>query len=147
MEKSQIIARLPYSDPFLFVDDIVHIDENGVEGHYTLMESLAFYKGHFKTNPVTPGVILTEIMAQIGVVSLGIFLLDKNFTTSAAIALTSMETEFFKPVFPNEKVTDFSKKIYFRFGKLKCSVRMVNATGETVCSGMISGMITTKPAS
>ena len=141
MNKEQIIPKLPYSKPFLFVDEIVHIDVNGVEGTYTFDENLDFYKGHFKDYPVTPGVILTEVMAQIGLVCLGIFLLDDTFNSSTSIALTSSEIEFLKPVFPKEKVTVISEKIYFRFGKLKCKVLLKNQNGEVVCSGIIAGMI------
>ena len=141
MTKDEIISKLPYSKPFLFVDELSHIDENGVEGYYTFDENLDFYKGHFKDNPITPGVILTEVMAQIGLVCLGIFLLDDLFSKTTSIALTSIEVEFIKPVFPTEKVTVISKKIYFRFGKLKCNVVMKNEKEEVVCSGIIAGMI------
>ena len=141
MKKEEIISKLPYSKPFLFVDDLLHIDENGVEGTYTFDENLDFYKGHFKDNPITPGVILTEVMAQIGLVCLGIYLLNGTFNKDTAIALTSNEIEFSKPVFPNEKVTVISEKLYFRFGKLKCKVLMKNEKEEVVCSGTIAGMI------
>jgi len=143
MTKQEIISKLPYSKPFLFVDELLHIDENGVEGTYTFDENLDFYKGHFKNNPITPGVILTEVMAQIGLVCLGIYLLNDTFNKDTAIALTSNEIEFSKPVFPNEKVTVVSEKMYFRFGKLKCKVTMKNEKGEVVCSGTIAGMILT----
>jgi 3-hydroxyacyl-[acyl-carrier-protein] dehydratase len=141
MTKKEIISKLPYSKPFLFVDELLHIDENGVEGTYTFDENLDFYKGHFKDNPVTPGVILTEVMAQIGLVCLGIYLLNNTFNKNASIALTSTDIEFLKPVFPIEKVTVISEKIYFRFGKLKCKVEMKNEKGEEVCRGIIAGMI------
>lgn len=141
MRKEDIIAKLPYSKPFLFVDELLQIDENRVEGCYTFDENLDFYKGHFKDNPITPGVILIEAMAQIGLVCLGIYLLNDTFNKNTSIALTSTETEFLKPVFPTEKVRVVSEKIYFRFGKLKCKVMMQNEKGETVCSGTIAGMI------
>ena len=141
MTNKEIIAKLPYSKPFLFVDEIVVIDENGVEGNFTFDGNLDFYKGHFKDNPITPGVILTEVMAQIGVVCLGIFLLNNKFNKKTLIALSSNEIEFIKPVYPNEKVTVFSEKIFFRFGKLKCKVKMINAKKEEVCSGTIAGML------
>ncbi len=141
MKKEEIISKLPYSKPFLFVDELLQIDENGVEGCYTFDENLDFYKGHFKDNPITPGVILTEVMAQIGLVCLGIYLMNDTFNKSTSIALTSTEIEFLKPVFPNEKVKVISAKIYFRFGKLKCKVMMKNEKGEIVCSGTIAGMI------
>lgn len=140
MTTKEIISKLPYSKPFLFVDEIININENGVEGNFTFDENLDFYKGHFKDNPITPGVILIETMAQIGLVSLGIFLL-KNQSESFNFALTSSEIEFLKPVYPNEKVTVISKKIYFRFGKLKCKVKMLNSKSEEICSGTIAGMI------
>jgi 3-hydroxyacyl-[acyl-carrier-protein] dehydratase len=141
MKFEEILLKLPYSKPFLFVDKIIQIDENGVEGIFTFDVNLDFYKGHFKDNPITPGVILTETMAQIGVVCLGIFLSNKSFNENNAIALTSSEIEFLKPVFPKEKVTVISEKIYFRFGKLKCKVAMRNERDELVCSGTIAGMI------
>jgi 3-hydroxyacyl-[acyl-carrier-protein] dehydratase len=141
MTKAEIINSLPYTKPFLFVDDIIHIDENGVEGSYTFDENLDFYKGHFKDNPVTPGVILTEVMAQIGVVCLGIYLLNNEFTNNSIIALTSSEIEFLKPVYPKEKVTVISEKVFFRFGKLKCQVKMINEKNEVVCQGIIAGVI------
>ena len=141
MNTSEILAKLPYSPPFLFVDDLVSVDENGVTGSFTFKEDLDFYKGHFRNNPVTPGVILTECMAQIGLVCLGIFLVGKDLSENSQIGLTSTEIEFLKPVFPGEKVTVISEKIYFRFNKLKCKVKMLNEKSEIVCEGTIAGII------
>lgn len=143
MKSAEIIAKLPYAPPFLFVDELSAIDENGVVGTYTFDASHDFYKGHFKNNPVTPGVILTETMAQIGVVCFGIYLLSQsgNSLDEIKIALTSSEMDFFKPVFPGEKVTVKSKKDFFRFNKLKCSVEMFNESEELVCRGKIAGMM------
>jgi len=123
------------------VDEITSISESVVEGTYFYDESLDFYKGHFKDNPVTPGVILTETMAQIGVVCLGIYLLKNQFTQNSVIVLTSSEIEYLKPVLPNEKVKVISEKIYFRFNKLKCKVAMFNEGNIEVCRGTIAGMI------
>ncbi|HSN49064.1 MAG TPA: FabA/FabZ family ACP-dehydratase [Flavobacterium sp.] len=100
MKNKEIISKLPYSKPFLFVDELLRVDENGVEGTYVFDENLDFYKGHFKDNPVTPGVILIEVMAQIGLVCLGIYLLNDEFNEKTSIALTSAEIDFLKPVFP-----------------------------------------------
>lgn len=141
MKTEDIIPLLPYSKPFLFVDELLSANENGITGSCRFDASADFYKGHFKNNPVTPGVILTECMAQIGVVSLGIYLSDDVLDASSTIALTSTEIEFLKPVFPDEKVTVVSEKIYFRFGKLKCKVIMKNEIDEEVCRGVIAGII------
>lgn len=141
MDTATIIAKLPYEKPFLFVDSIIRIDENGVEGTYLFDPELDFYQGHFKENPITPGVILTETMAQIGVVCLGIFLIDDTFKSKSIISLTSTQIEFLKPVYPGEKVTVISEKKYFRFGKLKCNVSMKNEQQQIVCRGIIAGMM------
>ena len=141
MNNKEIIAKLPYSAPFLFVDELISINENGVEGTFTFDENLDFYKGHFKEKPITPGVILTEVMAQIGLVCLGIYLLNNGFSKNTSIALTSTNIDFLKPVFPSEKVTVISEKMYFRFGKLKCKVTMKNENEEVVCRGEIAGII------
>ncbi|MDP2454641.1 MULTISPECIES: 3-hydroxyacyl-ACP dehydratase FabZ family protein [unclassified Kaistella] len=141
MKNEEILEKLPYAIPFLFVDDLVSVDENGVTGTFTFKEDLDFYKGHFKNNPITPGVILTETMAQIGLVCLGIFLVGNDLTEESQIGLTSTDIEFLKPVFPGEKVTVISEKIYFRFNKLKCKVKMSNEQSEIVCEGSIAGII------
>jgi 3-hydroxyacyl-[acyl-carrier-protein] dehydratase len=146
MNPKQIIKNLPYQAPFLFVDELTEISENGISGNYTFKENAFFYEGHFKENPITPGVILTETMAQIGVVCLGIFLLQDKISTTKKpqIALTSNVVDFYVPVLPNEKVTVISEKEYFRFNKLKCRVKMINSKNELVCRGTISGMIIAK---
>jgi 3-hydroxyacyl-[acyl-carrier-protein] dehydratase len=143
MTFKEIIEKLPYEKPFLFVDEILAVDENGISGTYTFDEDHDFYKGHFKNNPVTPGVILTETMAQIGLVSFGIYLLSESGESieDIQIALTSSQMDFFKPVFPGEKVIVKSEKDYFRFNKLKCKVEMFNLKEELVCRGNIAGMI------
>mgnify|MGYP001949849573 CR=1 FL=1 len=146
MTSAEIIQLLPYESPFLFVEKLNSITENGAEGSYTFKNEEFFYQGHFKDNPITPGVILTEVMAQIGVVCLGIFLLKDQISETAKpkIALTSHEVDFFLPVLPGERVKVVSEKIYFRFNKLKCKVQLYNEKEELVCRGTIAGMIATK---
>lgn len=143
MTAKEIIALLPYSSPFLFVDELEEVNENGARGNYTFKPTEFFYEGHFKNFPITPGVILTETMGQIGAVCLGIYLLREEILIKGMpeIALTSYETTFYAPVFPGEKVTVISQKEYFRFSKLKCKVEMRNSDGKVICSGMIAGFI------
>lgn len=149
MQPAEIIENLPYSYPFLFVDELEEVREDAVQGNYTFPESAFYFQGHFKNNPVTPGVILAECMAQIGVVSLGIYLLNKGKEVEEheepekelQIAMSNVDVDFFLPVFPGERVTVTSEKEYFRFNKLKCKVQMRNEEGKLVCKGEISGMI------
>ena len=145
---NDILNHLPYKSSFRFVDHISFLSMDEVKGEYTLQKDSFFYEDHFPGNPVTPGVIITEIMAQIGLVILGINLilhdtqergiaLDKNVFP----LLTSAEVSFYKMVLPGEKVSVISRKQYFRFNKLKCSVQMLNDSEELVAKGIFSGII------
>jgi len=146
MTAQEILNKLPYGDAFLFVDELLHVDENGIKGSYRYAEDLPFYAAHFKTNPVTPAVILTETMAQIGLVCLGLFLLrDNSDDKQISLAMTSNSVDFLKPVYPGEKVIISSEKRYFRFNKLSCKVKMETVSGEIICKGTIEGMLISKP--
>ena len=96
------------------------ISTERVEGYYTFKKDEYFYQSHFKENPVTPGVILIECMAQIGLVCLGIYLLNsEEVSVKTSVAFSSSQVDFLIPVFPGEKVNVVSEKVYFRFNKLK----------------------------
>ena len=144
MASEKILELLPFSPPFLFVDELFEVNEKGARGSFRFPEDSFFYKGHFKDHPVTPGVILTECMAQIGVVCLGIFLFKEKAVEDCQISLSSTSVDFYLPVFPGERVEVTSEKMYFRFNKLKCKVEMKNTEGKLICRGEISGMLNKK---
>jgi 3-hydroxyacyl-[acyl-carrier-protein] dehydratase len=144
--KEEILALLPYGKNFLFVDELTHLSEEKATGTYRFKPTEPFYKDHFKNDPVTPGVILTECMAQIGLVSLGIYLqILKNQETPpqkvAKIAFTEAQVNFTKTVLPGEQVRVEAQKIFWRMGKLKVSTEMQNEAGLKVCYGTLSGML------
>ena len=57
---------LLHREPFLFVDRLVSCDSQSAVGEYTFTEEKnPFFKGHFPGNPIVPGVILVESMAQV----------------------------------------------------------------------------------
>ncbi len=141
MDPPEIMKLLPFAPPFLFVEELQEVNDNAARGSYTFPVNSFFYEGHFKDYPVTPGVILTECMGQIGVVALGIFLLRNENIQDCAVSLSSTQIDFFLAVHPGERVQVISEKIYFRFNKLKCRVKMLNREGKLVCRGEISGMI------
>ena len=61
---SQIHNLLPHRSPFLLVDKIFHIDENSVGGIKNVTMDEPFFMGHFPKEPVMPGVLILESMAQ-----------------------------------------------------------------------------------
>jgi 3-hydroxyacyl-[acyl-carrier-protein] dehydratase len=137
----EILKLLPQQNPFRFVDEIIHVDENAIEGKYRFKNDEYFYRGHFLDNPVTPGVILTECMAQIGLVCFGIYIIGNPKILMYTIPVFSeSQMIFLKIVRPGELVTVKASKIYWRRNKLKCKVNMYSEQEDTIAEGTLSGM-------
>ena len=136
-----ILKLLPYKRPFLFVDDIESLNDEGAIGSYTIRTDEPFLEGHFPGNPVVPGVILTEIMCQIGLVTLAMYLMNLDEDSKVLPAFTSANVDFLSKVLPEDKLIVESKKVYFRFGKLKCTVTCKKEDGTVVAKGELAGMV------
>lgn len=144
LSKQQILALIPQQAPFRFIDDIIDVSEEGITGQYTYRQDESFYPGHFPGNPVTPGVILLETMAQTGVVAYGLYLLSLQLEHDALDSYVTLfsdaQVEYCKPVYPGETVTIKAKKVFWRRMKLKAEVEMFNQKNELVSQCLISGM-------
>ena len=71
MNQEEIKKIIPHRAPMLLVDEADVIDENTSKGKLTIRGDEFFLQGHFPGNPVVPGVILCEAMAQASCVLLG----------------------------------------------------------------------------
>ena len=143
----EVLALVPQQKPFRFIDEILTLNEEKIVGAYRFREDEFFYLGHFPGRPITPGVILLESMAQIGVVAYGMYLLScqKNVRPSqmkGPLSLFSLaeDIEFKGMVLPGERVIVRGKKIYMRKSVLKVETSMERETGEVVCTGRLAGM-------
>ena len=142
--KEEILALVPQQPPFRFIDEIIDLDDEGIVATYTFKENESFYEGHFPGNPITPGVILLETMAQTGVVAYGLYLASKSMSLEeiqkTLTVFTDAEVEFTGMVRPGDKVIIKAQKLFFRRLKLKAQAEIRLENGEVVCSGTIAGI-------
>ncbi len=144
LRPDELLDLLPQQEPFRFVDEILAVDEDSISARYTFRPDAEFYRGHFPGNPVTPGVILLESIAQVGVVALGIYLLalegGPEEVRRRVALFADAEVEFSGVVLPGTEVEIHARKIFYRRGKLRSEAEMRLADGSVVCSATISGM-------
>ena len=136
----KIIQVLPYEKPFHFVDELSFISDDKIIGHYTFTKNEFFYRAHFKHIPVTPGVILIEMMGQIGLVCHLVYLNNLHLNNKVFHPiLSNVEASFLKEVKINDKLTIISEKIYHRKGFLKSNLKLLNSNNEvcTLCKAQL----------
>ena len=100
----EIKDLIPHRDPFLFVDtcEIITPGQHGKsEKLFSVNEY--FFKGHFPNNPIVPGVIIIEAMAQTAGVVVSYKL--KEYKEKSVLFMSVNKAKFRKPIVPNENVT------------------------------------------
>jgi 3-hydroxyacyl-[acyl-carrier-protein] dehydratase len=134
LKKELIKNYLPHKEPFLFVDEVLELEEGKrVKGLYRVSEDSFWVKSHFENFPIMPGVLILESLAQI---SLLIFKdkLDKNLFP---IFVKIENFSFKNPVFPNDTLYLESKVVLEKMGFIKFEVKATKNQNEIVGEGVI----------
>ena len=137
-----VLAAIPHRPPFRFIDEILELDDDHIVAAYRFRDDADFYRGHFPENPITPGVLLLEAMAQAGVVAHGIYLLARAGADEHPLVtlFTDAHVEFTGVVRPGSRVVVRGRKLVFRRRLLRSLVEMTLEDGSVVCSGTLTGM-------
>ena len=137
MDKEELMQIMPHRDPMLLVDRS-ELTDDGVISEYTVPDDPYYTHGHFPGNPIVPGVILCEIMAQ------GSVLLFKDKLQYKMALYAGMDkVRFKKTVRPGDKVVVRSTIANCRglFLSVQASAYVDN---ELCASGQLSFMLVDK---
>ena len=128
---------MPHRDPMLLVDRS-ELTEEGVVSEYTVPDNPYYTRGHFPGNPIVPGVILCEIMAQGSVL-----LFSERLHDHLALYAGMDKVRFKKQVHPGDKVT--VRSTIDRCRGQFIQVKSTAYVGSEVCAqGQLSFMLTQK---
>jgi len=137
MNKDELAQFMPHRDPMFLVDRSRTTNE-GVESEYTVPDHPYYTQGHFPGNPIVPGVILCEIMAQGSVL-----LFKDRLYDSMALYAGMDKVRFKRQVHPGDKIT-----VRSTLGRCRGQFLQVNSTAyvaDEVCAqGQLSFMLTQK---
>ena len=100
----EIKKLIPHRDPYLFVDtcEILTPGEHG-KSQKRFKNNEYFFRGHFPDNPIVPGVIIVEAMAQTAGIVVSYKL--REFKEKSVLFMSVNKAKFRKPILPNDEVT------------------------------------------
>lgn len=133
MDMVDIKKILPHREPFLFVDDITSISKKSADGYHEVKEDEFWTKGHFPGNPIFPGVILLELMAQVGGF---VFVDDINGGTFAYLSKVD-DLKYSQKVLVGDKI-EVHAELEDRFGDYAKVRTVARVKGRKVASGSIT---------
>ena len=103
LELDKIKELIPHRSPFLFIDkcEILLPGEHGISFKKFNIDEY-FFKGHFPDNPIVPGVIIVEAMAQTAGIVVSYEL--KEYKEKSVLFMSVNRAKFRKPILPNDDV-------------------------------------------
>lgn len=97
----EIMSLLPHRYPFLLVDRVLELEpEVKAVGIKNVTINEPFFTGHFPNNPVMPGVLIIEAMAQVA----GILAFKSGMSSMSVYFMSIDKVKFRKPVFPGDQL-------------------------------------------
>ena len=102
LNMKEIMARIPHRYPFLLVDKVVDYEEGKwIKAIKNVTMNEPFFQGHFPGEPIMPGVLIIEAMAQAGGI---LALITAKMGDKLAFFMTINNAKFRKPVIPGDQL-------------------------------------------
>ncbi len=103
LDRTYIEDYLPHRDPMLFIDRVTELSENAITIESDVKADAHYFKGHFPSMPVMPGVLIIETVAQTGALLVS---LTRGLSGDKFLAFSNVDTAKFRcPVYPGEVMT------------------------------------------
>ena len=132
MNREEIQRTLPHREPMLLLDTFEREEDGRCRATFRIPEDAFFCQGHFPGNPIVPGVILCEIMAQACLCLLGDELIGH-----IAVYRAIDGVKFRNAVHPGDLCEISGRIIDRKAGLVACEAR-VDVAGRRACSGNLS---------
>ena len=135
----KLLSILPHRYPFLLIDKIIDIEgDNSATGIKNVTINEPHFMGHFPGNPIMPGVLIIEAMAQTaGAISI----LSNGFDTPSIVYFMTIDNaKFRKPVVPGDRLEIRVTKIKRR-GNLSKYACVASVDGLKVAEAEVTAMI------
>ena len=132
MTREELMKYLPHREPMLLIDEI-EIDQDGVcHAKYLVKEDEFFCQGHFPDNPIVPGVIQCEIMAQ------SCALLVKDEIQGKTTLYTGIDKVRFKNMVRPGDLVEVTATLKSKRGNLFYCAAVLKVGDAVCCKGELS---------
>jgi 3-hydroxyacyl-[acyl-carrier-protein] dehydratase len=134
LNKKEIEQIIPHRTPFLFIDEITdYIPGEYAKGIKYVDKDEYYFKGHFPGNPIMPGVIIVETLAQVGAI---IMLTLEKFKGKLVLFAGIDKVRFKKVVKPGDILNLEVKVLNVKLNVGK-GIGIATVNGELACSAEI----------
>ncbi|EBA00109.1 3-hydroxyacyl-ACP dehydratase FabZ [Marinobacter sp. ELB17] len=134
---NEILEYLPHRYPFLLVDRVTDIESGkSIKGYKNVSFNEPFFEGHFPNNPIMPGVLIIEAMAQLSGI-LGFVTVGRKPADGLVQYLAgARKVRFKRPVLPGDQLCMESEVVSTKRGIWKFECRAL-VNNEVVCAAEI----------
>jgi 3-hydroxyacyl-[acyl-carrier-protein] dehydratase len=132
---------VPQRPPFLFLDEIDELTAMGARGRYRYKPDEWFFKGHFPGNPIVPGAIQIETMAQLMAAVGTMATRNLNLSVRGLLFSSVEKCQFHEPLLPGDEVMVSVERDWLRLRTLQARTALRRPdTGKLVCEATLRGV-------
>jgi 3-hydroxyacyl-[acyl-carrier-protein] dehydratase len=141
MDREAIKKIIPHREPFLLVDGVLEVGEERIKGFKNITADEPHFKGHFPGQPVMPGVLMVEALAQLS----GILILGKEEHRGKMAFFASItDTRFRRMVVPGEVLTLEAEIVRLK-SRVGITKGVASVNGEPACETEMMFSMQPKP--